>query len=60
MRGSTLKLLRKWSKSSGADYYSTLAWWKGLTGPERERASEDMRNRMAPKPGPANRPMASL
>jgi hypothetical protein len=49
MRGATLKQLRKWSKASGADVHATLEWWRGLNGPERERASAEMRRRMAPK-----------
>lgn len=48
-----MKLLRKWATASGADYHGTVQWWKGLDGPERERASAEMRRRMAPKAGAA-------
>lgn len=47
MRGSTLKLIRAFAKASGADFGATVEWWKGLNGPDRERAADEMRRRLA-------------
>jgi hypothetical protein len=55
MRGTTVKLLRKWAKSSGADQYATREWWRGLSRPDRERAAAEMRRRLAAQPAPEGR-----
>jgi len=48
-----MKLLRKWAKSSGADFSSTKEWWESLPRPQREKASAEMRRRLVPKAGAA-------
>lgn len=53
MRGTMMKLLRKWAKSSGADFSSTKEWWESLPRPQREKASAEMRRRLVPKAGAA-------
>ena len=49
MRGSTIRLLRKFAEAGGGDQDGLRAWWKALSRPQREHAGRELRRRLAAK-----------